>query len=87
MVANLLQTITLLMYMNLEFLWKTTKITEKFRFKHLRTFLINGDYKDYDNIKVIGITTQETFNKFKSIKLQTDGQYVAQTIVLLLLRT
>ena len=39
-------------------------------------FLINGDYKDYDNIKVTGITTQETFNKFKSIKLQTDGQYV-----------
>ena len=39
-------------------------------------FLKNGDYKNYDNIKVTGITTQKNFNKFASIKLEKDGQRV-----------
>jgi len=43
---------------------------------NLEEFLKNGDYKNYDNIKVTGIINQEMFNRFASIKLQTDGQYV-----------
>ena len=38
---------------------------------NLEDFLKNGDYKNYDNIKVTGITTQETFNKFARLSNAT----------------
>ena len=40
---------------------------------NLEEFLKNGDYKNYDNIKVTGIINQEMFNRFASINIVTDN--------------